>query len=405
MRKKIKRCYPLLIIGLLLMGFFEVNTFAVEDIGGGSKSPTQDIGSGSKSPAHDIYSSGNNTPAQDIGSGSKTPAQDIGSGSKTPAEDIYYEGSASAGDTQPSEIDTGEPTVLQGKVEEKSIVSSGGTTPDDKNQDKDSENPGQGDSSPQKKPAVHHPEKGPIPPLEGRVEDIADDNPANLTPQTPQLDTRGGSNAGSGKDNSTTNSNASGTISPATTTTNKPGSGTKRSHTSVRTDVKGEILGTGGSSTRLTDVEVKNTAQKLESALNKGIPGQKGTVNHPFTRGYFFTQGVLLGVLDGASQTSGSMARVQVATYYILTGRPIQAQNVLGLKESDTTIKQMQKGIKQWQQVVNDVDTPHDLHRNGRFAGKQLANVLISKFAGKLSGTSGLSTPQGTSLPTYEPSE
>jgi hypothetical protein len=75
MRKKITRCYPFLIISLLLMGFFEGNTFAVEDIGGGSKSPAQDIGDGSK------------VPARDIGSGGKSPAQDIDSGSKSPARD------------------------------------------------------------------------------------------------------------------------------------------------------------------------------------------------------------------------------------------------------------------------------------------------------------------------------
>ena len=95
MRKKIKRCYPVLIIGLLFMGFFEVNTFAVEDVGGGSKSPAHDIGSGSKSPAQDI--GGRRPPAQDIPC-SRPPDQDAhcnwppaqdGHSNKPPAEDVY----------------------------------------------------------------------------------------------------------------------------------------------------------------------------------------------------------------------------------------------------------------------------------------------------------------------------
>ena len=157
MRKKITRCYPFLIFGLMFMGFFEVNAFAVEDIGGGSKSPPHDIySSGNNTPAHDIRGrrppakdihcsrppdqdshcnwppaqdghsnkppaedvySGSKTPAQDIGSGSKSPAQDIGGGSKSPAEDVYYDRDATKPREDRKRQKDQKPVVLEGKVE------------------------------------------------------------------------------------------------------------------------------------------------------------------------------------------------------------------------------------------------------------------------------------------------
>ena len=99
MRKKITRCYLLLIIGLLLIGVFEANTFAVEDIGGGSKSPAHDIGSGSKSPPHDIGSV-SKSPAQDIGSPQEETAQDLRP-ADYPKSDILLKGGISNTDELP----------------------------------------------------------------------------------------------------------------------------------------------------------------------------------------------------------------------------------------------------------------------------------------------------------------
>ena len=107
MRKTIKRGFPFLIFGLLFMGFFEGNTFAVEDARS-SRPPAQDAYS-SRPPAQDAYSS--RPPAQDIGGCRKAPL--VGQIEKTreiPQEETTSDQTRPSEQSSPKQQDTTDPT-------------------------------------------------------------------------------------------------------------------------------------------------------------------------------------------------------------------------------------------------------------------------------------------------------
>jgi hypothetical protein len=134
----------------------------------------------------------------------------------------------------------------------------------------------------------------------------------------------------------------------------------------VETDVRGEILS-------------RTPANEMP-----GDATQAGTISHPFTHTYFFAKGVGDGVNDAAKATGGTLGQIMVASYYLMTGRPQDAQIWLGLKPGESlTLRELQEDLKGWGDVVyGDPKRENVVHsyESGRFIGKQLAEKIAAKY-------------------------
>ncbi|MEQ8860376.1 MAG: hypothetical protein RIC56_17185 [Pseudomonadales bacterium] len=219
--------------------------------------------------------------------------------------------------------------------------------------------------------------------LEGGIQETDRAPLPALKPLTPILDPRGKGTAGN-ESNST--GDVSGTVLPGSKPqpTSKPAqTGSGRASDSSRTTatVSGKIIGSGGDS----DTPGGDTGKAVDQANDEiqGQPEQGGTVNHPITRSYFFAQGFLNGVMEGAGEASGSVARAQVGLYYLLTGRAKQAADIMGFKDRDSAIKEMQKDIEGWKTATTTSNDPFSAYENGRFEGRQLGKFFVGKYAGE----------------------
>ncbi|MEZ5651251.1 MAG: hypothetical protein R3E87_11955 [Burkholderiaceae bacterium] len=226
------------------------------------------------------------------------------------------------------------------------------------------------------------------------------DRPPVLTPEVPQLDPRGAPAPGTGGDSSRSTGDVNGTLLPRTKPApaggngaagGDPGIGRGGSGSRTTTSVTGTILGSSNESPPGDD-QVRETARRL-SAEGPDAAARGPAVNNDFTRSYFFTQGVLHGLLDGASEASGAMARTQVAAYYLMTGRPVEAQRVLGYTGRDSVIRDMQQDLQDWQTVATTTTDPYSAYANGRTAGRLLGKSLTQKFTDQVGHAGHLPTP------------
>ncbi|MEZ5738645.1 MAG: hypothetical protein R3E68_03720 [Burkholderiaceae bacterium] len=233
-----------------------------------------------------------------------------------------------------------------------------------------------------------------------------------LKADTPRLDPRGATQPGKGSDASRSTGDVSGQVLPRSRpvppgnsrpAAGSPGTGRGASESHTTTSVTGKIIGQGGNAAP-SDDEVRATAHRLTSEIS-GAPAQGRAANNEFTRSYFFSQGVLHGLLDGASEASGAMARTQVALYYLATARFVDAQRVLGYTGSHAILRDMQQDLQDWKAAATTTTDPYTAYDNGRTAGRLLGKAFVQRFADRVGHGGDLPAPPDltVSLPKAKP--
>ncbi|MCC7463181.1 MAG: hypothetical protein IT480_12050 [Gammaproteobacteria bacterium] len=126
-----------------------------------------------------------------------------------------------------------------------------------------------------------------------------------------------------------------------------------------------------------------------------GDPAAGGTPSTPLTRGYFFSQGTLQGLLDSGPAAGESAMHLHVAAWYVLTGRPQLAQAELQLiPGTSVTVRSLAKDLDDWSRIAagtaNNAGSVQDAFDRGRLLGQQIGGKLLEKYGGTVLEPHGL---------------
>jgi hypothetical protein len=106
-----------------------------------------------------------------------------------------------------------------------------------------------------------------------------------------------------------------------------------------------------------------------------------------FTRQYFFAQGVLQGLTDAADEAGGRVGRVMIAAYFILTGRPREAEIWLGRSGESITVADLERDLQRWNDVFAREPrgtTARQSYERGRAAAQRLATLIAERYGAAL---------------------
>ncbi len=238
-------------------------------------------------------------------------------------------------------------------------------------------------------------------PLQGGVEQTVQRTPPSgagtppLLPRKPELDTTP-SASGSGGGSRQTRTDTSGDVrtpSDGSTTGTGGGSRTVTTGTSARI-ISRSSPGDGGADnggTGAGHAEVELDVRAVLRSANE-VPDapEGGTVSNDFTRSYFFARGVRDGLAKAAEEMGGNGGRVMIAGYFILTGHPRKARDLLGLKpDSYVTIESLTKKVVEFLDAMTpkkDVGSVQQSYNVGVQVGKNLGGFLLDKSTGKIDG-------------------
>ena len=197
-----------------------------------------------------------------------------------------------------------------------------------------------------------------------------------------------------------------------------------RTEPTVTTNVRGRILtptsagttsgnagaGAGASGDPKVDLDVRGRL-----LLRTELPGDPNAdiVADNFTRPYFYAKGVLEGLVAAAEEVGGTAGRLMIASYYMGTGRFVEAQDMLGIKPGETLkIAEMKKFFKEFDHTLALMEkgyqygnTVQEAYEIGKNQGKFIGGKLLEKYGKQIDGIEIPKTLEQPKLPDSIPNE